>query len=137
MGIYRLFYSGFACQSGNLHLLYASVGNCQVKAGRRQAAGVRFNDHHAEEVAIVTRLSMWPEELSTKSTAYAMRSKHMERISRERVERVARIYASNKDASQVLGITLRSFGRLCRKFGIETPYARRRRLHTARPGGGH
>ena len=66
-----------------------------------------------------------------------MRSKHMERISRERVERVARIYASNKDASQVLGITLGSFGRLCRKLGIETPYARRRRLHTARPGGGH
>ena len=30
----------------------------------------------------------------------------MERISRERVERVARIYASNKDASQALGITL-------------------------------
>ena len=60
----------------------------------------------------------------------------MERISRERVERVARIYASNKDASQALGITLGSFGRLCRKFGIATPYVRRRRLHTARPGGG-
>ena len=51
----------------------------------------------------------------------------MERIGRDRVERVARIYASNKDASQALGITLGSFGRLCRKFAIETPYARRRR----------
>jgi hypothetical protein len=51
----------------------------------------------------------------------------MERIGRERVERVARVYASNKDASQALGITLGSFGRLCRKFEIETPYARRRR----------
>ena len=62
---------------------------------------------------------------------------HMERIGRERVERVARIYHSNKDASQALGITLGSFGRLCRKFGIETPYARRRqRLYKARLGVG-
>jgi hypothetical protein len=51
----------------------------------------------------------------------------MERIVRDRVERVARIYGSNKDASQALGITLGSFGRLCRKFAIETPYARRRK----------
>ena len=51
----------------------------------------------------------------------------MERIGQERVERAARIYASNKDASQALGITLGSFGMLCRKFGIEAPYARRRR----------
>lgn len=49
----------------------------------------------------------------------------MERgISRERVERVARIYKSNQDASRALSITLRSFSRLCRKYGIETPYAR-------------
>ena len=48
-------------------------------------------------------------------------------IERERIERVARIYASNQDASQALGIALRSFGRLCRQYGIETPYARRRR----------
>ena len=62
---------------------------------------------------------------------------HMERIGQEGVERVARIYASNKDASQALGITLGSFGRLCRKFGIETPYARRRRrLSRVRSGSG-
>ncbi len=47
-------------------------------------------------------------------------------ISRERVERVARLYKQNGDASLALGITMRSFGRLCRKYGIETPYARRR-----------
>ena len=43
------------------------------------------------------------------------------------VERVARIYKQNLDASQALGITMRSFGRLCHKYGVETPYARKRR----------
>ncbi|MBT3342521.1 MAG: hypothetical protein HN712_21100 [Gemmatimonadetes bacterium] len=43
------------------------------------------------------------------------------------IERVARVYRSNGDASRALGITLRSFSRLCMKFGIETPYAKRRR----------
>ena len=51
----------------------------------------------------------------------------MKKISRERVERVSRIYASNQDASQALGIAMRSFGRLCRRYGIESPYARRQR----------
>ena len=46
---------------------------------------------------------------------------------RKRVERVARIYASNKDASAALGIAPGSFSRLCREYGIETPYSRRRR----------
>lgn len=54
-------------------------------------------------------------------------------IERERLERVARLYSSNDLASQVLGITARSFSRLCRRFGVETPYARkRRRLSEAR-----
>ena len=48
-------------------------------------------------------------------------------IERERVERVARMYATNDLASQALGITARSFSRLCRHHGIETPYARKRR----------
>ena len=46
-------------------------------------------------------------------------------ITKEQVERVARIYKHNQDASKALGITMRSFGRLCRKYGIETPYSRR------------
>ena len=45
----------------------------------------------------------------------------------DQVERVARIYRSNKDASQALGITVQAFGRLCRQHGIETPYKRHRR----------
>ncbi len=51
----------------------------------------------------------------------------MERMDRERVERVARLYASNQEASQALGITMRSFSRACRRYGIETPYVRKRR----------
>jgi len=57
----------------------------------------------------------------------------MEAINRERIERVARIYASNQDASRALGIAMRSFSRLCRRYDIETPHARRRRrLHECR-----
>jgi hypothetical protein len=51
---------------------------------------------------------------------------------RERIERAARIYSSNRDASMALGIAPGSFGRLCRCFGIETPQSRRRlRFKTA------
>ena len=49
-------------------------------------------------------------------------------ITRQQVERVARIYKTNQDASQALGITMRSFGRLCRRHSIETPYVRKHRL---------
>jgi len=43
------------------------------------------------------------------------------------VERVARMYKNNKDAAQALGILSGTFSRLCREYGIETPYARKRR----------
>lgn len=48
-------------------------------------------------------------------------------INRFRIERAARIYPSNQAAGQALGIVPGSFGRLCRRYGIETPQARRRR----------
>jgi hypothetical protein len=48
-------------------------------------------------------------------------------ITREQVERVARLYKSNQDACRALGIRLRSFGRLCRRYGAETPWTRRRK----------
>jgi hypothetical protein len=51
----------------------------------------------------------------------------VEKVSKEQIERVVRVYGSNKDASQALGIAMQSFGRICRRYGIETPYARRRR----------
>ena len=56
-------------------------------------------------------------------------------FTREQIERVARIYRCNQDASRALGITIRSFSRLCRKYNIESPFARRRRhLHEFRDG---
>jgi hypothetical protein len=51
----------------------------------------------------------------------------MKKIDPERIERVARIYASNQEASMALGIAPGSFSRLCRLYDIETPYARKRR----------
>ena len=48
-------------------------------------------------------------------------------ITREQIERVARIYKTNQDASQALGIAMRSFSRLCRKYGIDTPYVKKRK----------
>jgi hypothetical protein len=57
----------------------------------------------------------------------------MDKMNRESVARVARIYKQNKDASAALGISLRYFARLCRQYQIETPYARhRRRIHEAK-----
>ena len=50
-------------------------------------------------------------------------------LDRERIERAARIYSSNRDAGQALGIAPGSFGRLCRRYGLETPQARRLREH--------
>ena len=48
-------------------------------------------------------------------------------VSQEQIERTARIFRRVEDASRALGITPRSFSRLCRKYDIETPYMRRRR----------
>ena len=54
----------------------------------------------------------------------------MEQFGKKRIERAARIYASNRDAGLALGIAAGSFGRLCRRYGVETPQARRRRGRT-------
>jgi len=43
----------------------------------------------------------------------------------QQIERAARLYKSNQDASQALGLSVRYFARLCKKHGIETPYERR------------
>ena len=49
-------------------------------------------------------------------------------ISLEQIERVSRIYKSNQDASRALGITIRSFSRLCRKYHVESPHTRHGRI---------
>jgi hypothetical protein len=46
-------------------------------------------------------------------------------VNKETLERAARLYKQNAAASAALGITQRTFSRLCRQYGIETPYARR------------
>lgn len=51
----------------------------------------------------------------------------MRKIDPERIERAARIYGSNQEASRALGIAPGSFSRLCRLYAIETPHARHRR----------
>ena len=55
-------------------------------------------------------------------------------FTREQIERVIRDYRCNQDASRALGITIRSFSRLCRKYNVESPFARRRHLHEFRDG---
>jgi len=39
----------------------------------------------------------------------------MEAITQDRIERVARIYRNNQDASRALGVAMRSFSRLCKR----------------------
>ena len=66
-----------------------------------------------------------------------VRQKLSRGVTRGAVERAARIYTTNRDASSAMGITVRSFSRLCRRYGIETPWARNRRhRQAARRGGG-
>jgi histone H3/H4 len=45
----------------------------------------------------------------------------------DQMERVARLYRSNKEASEALGITVQAFSRICRQHGIETPHKRQQR----------
>lgn len=56
----------------------------------------------------------------------------MEKIAKERIERVARIYKSNREASRALGMAPESFARACRRYRIDTPYMRQMK----RRGGG-
>ena len=53
-------------------------------------------------------------------------------ISKDRIERAARVYGSNQDAATSLGIRPGSFSRLCRRYSVETPYVRQRRKANAR-----
>ena len=51
----------------------------------------------------------------------------MPSIEKDRIERAVRIYASDDAAGSALGIAPGSFGRLCHRYGIETPQARKSR----------
>lgn len=54
------------------------------------------------------------------------------KFSRERIEKAARIYHSNKDAAAALGCIPGAFGRMCRAFGILTPPARQKQAEIQR-----
>lgn len=49
------------------------------------------------------------------------------KVTRSELERAARMYRTNKDAFHALGIGEATFMELCRKYGAETPGARKRR----------
>lgn len=51
----------------------------------------------------------------------------MRAVTHEGLERVCRLYHTNSDAAVALGVARGSLARACRRHGIETPYARRRR----------
>ena len=64
-------------------------------------------------------------------------------IPKEQIERAARMYRTNRLASAALGIHLATFSRLCREYGVSTPYDRRRqqpretRISSERSRGSH
>ena len=45
-------------------------------------------------------------------------------LEHHRVERAARMYRTNKDAAEAMGIRPNSFYRYCKRHGIETPNQR-------------
>ena len=49
-------------------------------------------------------------------------------VTRDRIERAARVYRSNTDAARAMGIAHQTFVRLCREYGVETPGGRKSRL---------
>ena len=51
---------------------------------------------------------------------------YADNLTRERVEKAARMYHSNIDAAVALRCTPASFGRACKKHGVKTPKQRRR-----------
>ena len=60
------------------------------------------------------------------------RHEAMNRVTKDELQRVARIYKSNKEASIALGIHAGTFARLCRKHGILTPYVRQRQARNGK-----
>ena len=58
-------------------------------------------------------------------------TQNMAKTDLESVRRAARLYARNNDAAAALGIDPRSFARICRQSGIETPYSRSLRKRRA------
>ena len=47
---------------------------------------------------------------------------------RYRVAQAAAIYSTNRFAAEAMGLTVQGFGQLCKKYDIETPNQRRKRV---------
>ena len=54
-------------------------------------------------------------------------------VSRRQLERAARMYRTNRDATRALGVGNSTFYKLCRQFEIEMPVERMRRVHAREP----
>ena len=59
-----------------------------------------------------------------------------QKVTRFELERAARVYLRNMDASRALGIATSTFRKFCRRYGIETPGERNRRVREEWSGGG-
>ena len=58
-----------------------------------------------------------------------------EPISKERAERVARMYKTNSAAEEALGISRGQLTKICRRFNIETPRERSIRVKSTKTYG--
>lgn len=58
-----------------------------------------------------------------------------EPISKERAERVARMYKTNSAAEEALGVSRGQLTKICRRFNIETPRERSMRIKQAKKPG--
>ena len=57
-----------------------------------------------------------------------MRSGKQVEVTRAQLERAVRMYRTNKDAFEALGVCDKTFVRLCRRYSIETPAERKERM---------
>lgn len=53
-------------------------------------------------------------------------------VTRRQLERAARMYRTNRDATRALGVGNSTFYKLCRQFDIEMPVERMRRVSSTR-----
>ena len=76
--------------------------------------------HYTEKLRIYTEKL----RINTEKLHMATRSA----LGKERLERAARLYSTNKAAEEALGTGTGVFAKACRRHGIETPYQRNRKI---------
>ena len=85
---------------------------------------------HTEKLRINTeKLRINTEQLRIKTETLRMANKTTRlTLGKERLERAARLSATNQDAEKALGVQTGAFARACKRHGIETPHQRNRRI---------